>query len=71
MGEITNWENVEINFESYQVALIPFTSFLEEEHYRLVAQRQKRKNGKMTFWKMNISIGVFLPTIEKDTSDLE
>lgn len=46
MINITDWKTEEINFESYQVTSISFTSFLEEEHYRLVIQRQKRRDGQ-------------------------
>lgn len=42
VNEITDWTQVEINFENYEVASIPFISFLEQENYRLVIQRQKR-----------------------------
>lgn len=45
MKQITDWKKVENNFETYEVTSIPFTSFLEEENYRLVIQRQKRKDG--------------------------
>lgn len=46
MTKITDWEKVEINFDNYEVTSIPFTSFLQEENYRLVIQRQKRKDGE-------------------------
>lgn len=42
MSEIENWNEVEINFEKYEVASIPFVSFLQEEGYRLVIQRKRR-----------------------------
>ena len=43
ISEITDWKQVELNFENYEVTSIPFTAFMEEENYRLVIQR-KRKN---------------------------
>lgn len=46
MNEITHWTPVEINFETYEVASIPFTSFFEELDYRLVIQRQKRRSSE-------------------------
>lgn len=46
MDEITDWKSVEINFEKYEVASIPFTSFLSGCGYRLVVQRQERKDGE-------------------------
>lgn len=46
MNQITDWKQVEINCQNYEVASIPFTSFLEEENYRLVIQRQERTDGQ-------------------------
>jgi len=46
MTLIADWEKVEINFDNYEVTSIPFTSFLQEENYRLVIQRQKSKDGE-------------------------
>lgn len=58
MMEITDWKTEKINFESYQVTSIPFTSFLkeEQEHYRLVIQRQKRKDRQNDIFEENIHI---------------
>ena len=47
MTKITDWKKEEINFENYEVTSIPFTSFLQEENYRLVIQRQKRKDNQL------------------------
>lgn len=47
-NETTDWTKVEINIENYEVASIPFTSFLEQEGYRLVIQRQKRHLEEQT-----------------------
>jgi hypothetical protein len=46
MKTLDRWKQVEINFESYEVTSMLFTSFMEDCHYRLVIQRQKRKNGE-------------------------
>lgn len=46
MTKITEWDKVEINFGNYEVVSIPFTSFPEENSYRLVIQRQKRKDNE-------------------------
>lgn len=51
MTGIADWEKVEINFENYEVTSIPFTSFLQEENYRLVIQRQKRKDGEQDLFE--------------------
>ncbi len=47
MTKITDRKNEEINFENYEVTSIPFTSFLQKESYRLVIQRQKRKDNQL------------------------
>ena len=39
--QITDWQEVEINFKKYQVASLPFTRFLAEHNYRLVVMREK------------------------------
>lgn len=44
--QLNQWQQVEINFESYEVTSILFKSFMEDCHYRLVIQRQKRSNGE-------------------------
>lgn len=45
MTKITDWKNVEINFDNNEVTSIPFTSFQEEDDCRLVIQRQERKDS--------------------------
>ncbi len=40
--EITNWQDVEINYKHYHVALIPFTQFYKDRNYRLVIYEKKR-----------------------------
>jgi hypothetical protein len=39
--KIDDWQAVEINFNEYQVASMPFTNFLPEHNYRLVIMREK------------------------------
>lgn len=51
MTKIADWEKEEINFDNYELTSIPFTSFLEEENYRLVIQRQKRKDGELDLFE--------------------
>ena len=42
----SQWSENEEFCKSYQVTSIPFTSFLEEEHYHLIIQKQKRKDAQ-------------------------
>lgn len=51
MTKIEDWEKEEINFDNYELTSIPFTSFLKEENYRLVIQRQKRKDGELDLFE--------------------
>lgn len=39
--EISTWESVEINYQNYEVASIPFKQFFEDRNYRLVIMREK------------------------------
>jgi len=44
---ITNWENIEINYNNYEVCSIPFTQFFEDKNYRLVIMREKTSNKQV------------------------
>lgn len=44
--EITGWEVVEINYKKYEVASLPFTSFMEDSNFRLVISREKNADGQ-------------------------
>jgi len=44
---IKEWENVVINDKEYQVASMPFTSFLKDRNYRLVVAREKGTDSQM------------------------
>jgi len=47
VSNITDWENVEINYKNYQVASIPFTQFYEERNYRLVIMREESTSPQL------------------------
>lgn len=70
MKQITDWKKVEINFETYEVSSIPFTSFLEEENYRLVIQRQKRKNGENDLFEGQYTYRCIV-TNDRDSSEMD
>lgn len=46
ISEITHWQSVEINHQSYEIASIPFLQFFENRKYRLVVMREKNKDGQ-------------------------
>jgi len=41
IGQISDWEKVEINYKSYEVASIAFRRFFEDRNYRLVVMREQ------------------------------
>ena len=43
---IDNWTEVEINYQKYEVASIPFEQFFKEKSYRLVIMREKGEIGR-------------------------
>jgi hypothetical protein len=49
--QITDWQEVEINFIRYQVASIPFTNFLAENNYRLVIMREKTGDPQLDLFE--------------------
>jgi hypothetical protein len=49
--QITDWQEVEINFNQYQVASIPFTRFLAERNYRLVIMREKSGDPQLDLFE--------------------
>ena len=49
--QITDWQQVEINFKKYQVTSIPFTNFLAEKNYRLVIMREKTNDPQLDLFE--------------------
>ncbi len=45
--EIKDWQSVEINYQNYEVASIPFVQFYEERRYRLVVMREKKDDNQI------------------------
>jgi hypothetical protein len=45
--QITDWQTVEINYKSYEVASIPFKQFFEDQNYRLVVARENADNAQL------------------------
>jgi hypothetical protein len=44
---ISSWQTEEINYKKYQLASLPFTSFMEDSAFRLVVMREKNTDGQM------------------------
>ena len=49
--QITDWQDVEINFKKYRVTSIPFTSFLQERNFRLVIMREKTGDAQLDLFE--------------------
>ncbi len=63
---ISTWESIEINYQDYEVASIPFKQFYEDRSYRLVIMREKSQNNQVdVFTQDTFSYRVIL------TNDLE
>ncbi len=45
--EISDWQSVEINYQNYEVASIPFIQFYEDRNYRLVIMREKTDDNQV------------------------
>jgi hypothetical protein len=49
--QITDWQNVEINYKEYQTASIPFTRFLVKQNYRLVIMRENVNDSQLDIFE--------------------
>jgi hypothetical protein len=45
--QIEDWQTIEINSKTYEVATIEFTQFFEERGYRLVVMREENKDPQL------------------------
>ncbi len=45
--QIEEWEKIELNYQTYQVASILFTQFNEDKKYRLVIMRENTSNNQL------------------------
>lgn len=69
--DITDWETVEINFTPYQVASLPFTSFMEESGLRLVVMRQKNADGQLDLFTSDYFIYRCILTNDHQSTEKE
>ncbi len=71
INNISNWENVEINYKNYQVASIPFTQFYKERNYRLVIMRKKSTNPQLDIFTNDTYIYRAILTNDHKSSEKE
>ena len=71
INNITDWENVEINYKNYQVASIPFTNFFEDRNYRLVIMREESTNPQLDIFTGDTYIYRAILTNDHESSEKE
>jgi len=49
--QITDWQEVEINFKKYRVTSVPFTNFLKARNFRLVIMREKTGDAQLDLFE--------------------
>ena len=69
--QIEDWQEVEINFKSYEVASIPFRQFFEDRNYRLVIMREKSDNAQLDLFTGDNFIYRSILTDDKESSEKE
>lgn len=67
-GTITNWQLIEINYESKEVASIYYAPFKGEKKYRIVVTRKKNKDGQIDLLSGSAYTyqGIITTDVEKD-----
>jgi hypothetical protein len=70
INKITDWQVVEINGITNEIASIPFTSFLQEQGFKLAVQREVRPDGDQTLFEGKYTYRCIL-TNDNERSDLD
>lgn len=66
--DITNWEEVEINYKKYQVASVGFKQFHQDKNYRLVIMREQTSDNQVDiFTKDTFTYRSILTNDQKNT----
>lgn len=71
ISEITHWQSIEINHQSYEVGSIPFLQFCEDKEYRLVVMREKNKDRQTNIFTGDDFIYRSILTNDWDSSEEE
>lgn len=69
--QINDWQKVEINFKSYEVASIPFRQFFEDRNYRLVVMREQSNNAQLNLFTGDNLIYRSILTNDNESSEKE
>ena len=69
--EISTWESVEINYQNYEVASIPFNQFFEDRNYRLVIMREKGDSNQIDLFTQDTFAYRSILTDDWDSTEKE
>ncbi len=69
--EISTWESVEINYQNYEVASIPFNQFFEDRNYRLVIMREKGDSNQIDIFTQDTFAYRSILTNDWDSTEKE
>jgi len=71
IAEISTWESVEINYQNYEVASIPFKQFFEDRNYRLVIMREKNDSHQIDLFTQDTFVYRSILTDDWDSTEKE
>lgn len=71
INEISTWESVEINYQSYEVASIPFKQFYEDRNYRLVIMREKSQSNQVDVFTQDTCVYRAILTNDLESTEKE
>lgn len=71
ISQISDWEKVEINYKSYEVASIAFRRFFEDRNYRLVVMREQSDDTQLDLFTGDNFIYRSILTNDHESSEKE
>ncbi|MEA1897907.1 MAG: IS1380 family transposase [Bacteroidota bacterium] len=71
ISEISTWESVEINYQNYEVASIPFKQFFEDRNYRLVIMREKSDSNQIDIFTQDTFVYRSILTDDWESTEKE
>ena len=69
--EISDWDKVEINYKTYEVASIAFRQFFEDRNYRLVVMREDSDSAQLNLFTRDSMIYRTILTNDYESSEKE
>ena len=71
INEINDWKTVEINYQKYEVASIPFKQFFKDKNYRLVVMREKTTDTQVNMYTQDSYKYRSILTNDNDSTEKE